>query len=622
MRCLVNHFHKFTINNISKKLNKINLKVSLSHQKPLAQASLRVPNLSLLSHYRFKRRFVKIFPNGTIQGGYARMITSLIDFSFIRSLVAHCYSAKGPPCYDPPSLFLLDLFRYVDGYQNMSQFLELVYDEDRGRAYRTYAGISMDHLPSEGTFSNFRIRLGENLYNEIFHVLVDIFHQLEMITFKILAHDGTLYPTWARYKGCTYFCNQCASITVEDVIGKVTDRILYRLNNLSKNNLGSEVRVYTQCPSDRFPEDVKKPKIELFAFRLAFADGELTEEQRNTAILFGVEEELAKQQLCIETIRSNVSSINFEDGSITIRCPKLPKDTDARIGVRRDPKNPDRKQKIFGYNLVLSTSVEIHLKIELPVAVTNIAGNAEEGSQLIQNKDQIHSHHSCEVNIDIADSKYDITTNYNYIRGKGSIPIIDYNPRNEDLSKQALRNRGYDQKGWPFAPCGLLTRPNGFDQKHQRLTFCCFKNCLKLKHKALQDLQSHYNIAQCHHIHNHTGYAKHMYIKDHPRLINEIPRGSKRYNSFKKMRPASERSNSTMKEDLKILDKPRVLNRPRANILAQIAAIVLLLKRAFSFIVRITNQIRKLYKTNDPALKEKLRPPFIPKSIRNIIQLE
>jgi hypothetical protein len=22
-----------------------------------------------------------------------------------------------------------------------------------------------------------------------------------MITFKILAHDGTLYPTWARYKG-------------------------------------------------------------------------------------------------------------------------------------------------------------------------------------------------------------------------------------------------------------------------------------------------------------------------------------------------------------------------------------------------------------------------------------
>jgi len=183
---------------------------------------------------------------------------------------------------------------------------------------------------------------------------------------------------------------------------------------LSNNNLGSEVRVYTKCPSDRFPEDVKKPKIELFAlrgvgpygpeaFRLAFSNGELPEEQKNTAILFGVDEELAKQHLCIQTIRSNVFNINPDDGSVTIRCPKLPKDTDARIGVRRDPKNPDRKQKIFGYNLVLSTSVELHLKIELPVAVTNIAGNAEEGSQIINNKEQIHNHHKARVKIDIAD---------------------------------------------------------------------------------------------------------------------------------------------------------------------------------------------------------------------------
>jgi len=621
---MVSHFKKFTINNVSKKLNKINFKISVSHQKPC-------PTLSLLSFYRFKKRFVKVLPNGSVQGGYAKMITSLIDFSFIRSLVAHRYSPFGPPCYDPPSLFLIDLFRYIDGHQHMSQFLKVLHDKDRGRAYRIYAGISMDHIPCEGTFSYFRLHLGESLYNEIFHVLVDIFHQLEMITFKILAHDGTLYPTWARYKGCTYFCDQCASITVEDVIGKVKNRILYRpvvdhnrvnLNNLSKNNLGSESRVYTECPSDRFPEDVKKPKIELFAFRLAFADGEISEEQKNTAKLFRVKEDLDKQHLCIQTIRSNLFYINPYDASITIRCPKLPKDTDARIGVRRDPKNPDKKQKIFGYNLVLSTSVEVHLKIELPVAVTNIAGNAEEGSQIINNKEQVHAHHNCQVKADIADAKYDIISNYQYIRDKGSIPIIDYNRRNENLSKQTLLNRGYDQKGWPFAPCGLLTRPNGFDKKHYRLTFCCFKQCLNLKYKAMEDLQSRYDIATCPYIQNKTGYAKHMYVKEHPRLINEIPRGSKRYNTIKNMRSASERSNSTMKEDLKILDKPRVLGGPRANILAQMAAIALLLKRAFSFIIRITNQFRKLHQTNDPAIKERLQPPFIPKSIRNVIQME
>ena len=149
--------------------------------------------MSLLSNYEFKKRFVNILPNGDIQGGYAKMIISLIDFSFIRSLVADCYSPYGPPCYDPPSLFLIDLFRYLDGYQNMSQFLKLLRDKDRGRAYRKYAGISMDDIPCEGTFSNFRAKLGENLYNEIFHVMVTIFHQLEMISFQILAHDGTLY---------------------------------------------------------------------------------------------------------------------------------------------------------------------------------------------------------------------------------------------------------------------------------------------------------------------------------------------------------------------------------------------------------------------------------------------
>ncbi len=618
---MVNPFKKFTVANISKKLNQINLKISLSHQMPF-------PNLSLLSHYEFKKRFVNIMPNGDIQGGYAKMITSLIDFSFIRSLVAHRYSIKGPPCYDPPSLFLIDLFRYLDGYQNMSQFLVLLRDKDRGRAYRKYAGISMENIPCEGTFSNFRARLEENLNNEIFHVLVGIFHQLEMISFEILAHDGTLYPTWARYKGCTYFCDQCHAITVPDIIDKVKNRILYRLNNLADNNLGSEIRVHAPCPSHRFPEkdkngkEIKRPRIELFACRLAFADGELSEEQKNTAIFFGVEDELRKQNLCIQTIRSDVSTINFEDGSVTISCPKLPKDIDARIGVRRDPKNPNKKEKVFGYNLVLSTSVEGHLKIELPVAVTNIAGNAEEGSQIIQNKEQVHNHHLANVKIDIADAKYDITSNYQYIRAKGSIPIIDYNRRRENLSKTAILKRGYDQNGWPFAPCGLLARPNGFDQKHQRLTFCCFKQCMKLRQTALKDLQNRYVISQCPHIYNRNGFAKHMSVKDHPRLVNEIPRGSKRYNTIKKMRSASERANSTIKEDIKILEKPRVIQGFRANILAQMAAIVLLLKRAFSFIVRVTGRFRKSRETYDPNIKEKLKPPSIPKSIHNIIQLE
>ncbi|MCP4140347.1 MAG: hypothetical protein GY755_08680 [Chloroflexi bacterium] len=154
------------------------------------------------------------------------------------------------------------------------------------------------------------------------------------------------------------------------------------------------------------------------------------------------------------------------------------------------------------------------------------------------------------------------------------------------------------------------------------MTFCCFKHCLNLRAATLKNVQEKYDIALCPHMQNRTGFSKHMYVKEHPRLINEIPRGSKRYNLIKKIRSASERANSTMKEDLKILEKPRILNAQRAAILAQMAAIVLLLHRAFKFVVKTTILFTKLHQTNDPAIKEKLKSPRIPKSILNLIQLE
>ncbi|MBU0486199.1 MAG: hypothetical protein KKB30_16970, partial [Proteobacteria bacterium] len=555
----MNALHKFTIGNIAKKLTKINENVSALNKKPF-------PKFKLLSQYIFRKQFVYIDPKGDAQGGYACMITSLIDFSFVRSLAADAYSIFGPACYDPATLFLLDLFRHVDGYPDMNAFLTVLRDEKRGSEYRRFTGIN-SNIPSEGTFSNFRKRIGEKRYNDIFHVLVGIFHDLEMINFKILSHDGTLYHSWARYKGCTFFCHECSLITVPDVTEKVRKRILYRLANMPKNSLGSDIRVYAECPSDRFPKDVEKPKIELFSFRLAFSDGEPSQEQINTALLFGVKDELDRQQLCIQTISSYLTEIDL-DGAMTMICPKLPKDTDARIGVRRHPLYPDKKEKIFGYNAIISTSVEPQLGIELPVAVSNIAGNAEEGRYLVINKEQIIEYHGCKTVVDLADSKYDIINNYNYIRNQGAIPIIDYNRRNEKLTKDDLLKRGYDHQGTPFAPCGLLTIPNGFDQKRQRLTFCCFKQCRKLTSKALEELNSIYHLATCPYTQNGAGYTKHMYVNEHPRLTNAIPRGTKKYQRLKQYRSASERINSAAKEDTPILRKPRVLNGQRAAILS------------------------------------------------------
>ena len=110
-----------------------------------------------------------------------------------------------------------------------------------------------------------------------------------------------------------------------------------------------------------------------------------------------------------------------------------------------------------------------------------------------------------------------------------------------------------------------------------------------------------------------------MYVKEHPRLVNEIPRGSKRYKQIKKMRSASERANSTLKEDIKILDRPRVMNLGRANILSHMAAIVLLLVRGFSFVVKTTCKL-KLLQLGKMAIKDLL--PHIPKSLLRLLQIQ
>jgi len=84
-------FDKFNINSVSKKLNGINPKILTANDVPFP-----CHGHALLSSYSFDKRFVKILPNGDVQGGFSKMIISLVDFSFIRPLCASCYSIKSP----------------------------------------------------------------------------------------------------------------------------------------------------------------------------------------------------------------------------------------------------------------------------------------------------------------------------------------------------------------------------------------------------------------------------------------------------------------------------------------------------------------------------------------------
>jgi hypothetical protein len=65
-----------------------------------------------------------------------------------------------------------------------------------------------------------------------------------------------------------------------------------------------------------------------------------------------------------------------------------------------------------------------------------------------------------------------------------------------------------------------------------------------------------------------------------------------------------------------------VYNKVRADILVQIATIVLLLYRWFAFIIKISVLFMKYRETQDPDIAKKLQPFEVPKAIRNIIQRE
>jgi hypothetical protein len=197
-----------------------------------------------------------------------------------------------------------------------------------------------------------------------------------------------------------------------------------------------------------------------------------------------------------------------------------------------------------------------------------------------------------------------------------AIPLIDYNPRNEKLTREALLERGYDRNGWPFVPhCHLPARPIGFDPADKRLSFACFKTCLKSKDPAIVEL-----FRSCPHRINRLGFATHVSIAQHPRLILEIPRGSERYRQLHTLRSASERTNSTLKDDNAILANPPVRSLRRAAVVSLMAVITTLLERVAKFVLDVTVKQRKAHTTSDKHWFDQLSPPEIPSHLAPLVR--
>ncbi|MFQ5868237.1 MAG: transposase, partial [bacterium] len=466
-------------------------------------------------------------------------------------------------------------------------------------------------------FTNFKEQVGPEKFDDIFHLLVEVVKRVGLVSGKILSYDGTLFPTFANYKGCNYACKSCRSIPLkEDFLKSLRYRIINSLNHPSKISLGKERRSFAICPRDDLPSCVKK-RPTFAALSFCFIPKEEEQRQSELAYILGLEKRLSQQGLYLKLLSSCISKIDLtkDEPLIYVNCPRVPADLEAKIGYRRSNHNPNRKVKVFGYQAMITTNIELEIGLELPVGCKVTSADKLDGSYLIPEREKLIQNHGFLPYLDIADSGFDIEKNFHRIRSTSSIPVIDYNKRGERTDIETLKMRGYDDRGIPFAPCLALCKSNGYDEKKKRLSFVCRKQCLTSPRAVPNPVEA------CKYLSNECGYSTHVSIKAHPRLICEVPRCSDRWKKIRNLRSASERSNGTTKSsDLDILESPRIYGLAMASIEATMACITTLLKRMMRFVIGITVNLMRYLKTWKRSYKNKLAAPNVPTFILSLIQ--
>jgi hypothetical protein len=308
-------------------------------------------------------------------------------------------------------------------------------------------------------------------------------------------------------------------------------------------------------------------------------------------------------------------NLTKDEPLIYVNCPRMPADLEAKIGYKRSNRNPRKKVKVFGYQAMITTNIEVEIGLELPVGCTTSPGDELDGSYLIPEREKLIKEHKILPYFDIRDCGFDIKKNFDHVRSTSSIPIIDYNKRGEKTDIKSLQKRGYDDKGTPFAPCRVLCKANGYDKKKKRVSFVCQKECFT------SPLAVPNPIETCKYLGTECGYSTHMSIKAHPRLVSDIPRGSDHWKKIRNLRSASERSNGTCKSsDLDILESPRIYGLNMASIEATMACITILLKRVMRFVIEITLNLMRYLKTWNKSYKKKLAATKVTTFILSLIQ--
>lgn len=344
----------------------------------------------------------------------------------------------------------------------------------------------------------------------------------------------------------------------------------------------------------------KKPKtVLLFHLRLYYPLRGLPRpdapDGREVLRPLGLEVELA-EDIFLEVVRCHVVRQGDE---LHISCPRVPTDTGARLGVHLSPRTGE-KEYVFGRDVVITSNVEVRLGgLTLPVALSLYPANINEGEVFIEHNGQTEQHDFPE-RVRVLDGAYDNEPNYAHLRAKGCLPVVDYNPRRENLSLEALRTRGYNEQGWPYADCGrLMPLLEPMAQAGEAVHAC--------HHQCLQDGAGESQSA-CPHLSNPLGQVKCMAIVDHPRLVAEIIRGTPEREKAEGLCSPSESINSYA-QHCTGLKAPRVRGDEAFFAQTHLSLLGLLLRKVVDFIADMTDLLRCIPTGQERLVEPPLQSP-------------
>jgi hypothetical protein len=327
------------------------------HQHTLEAFTLPFPKAPdrRLSHDEFRPRPIEFTAEGEVEGGLSWLIGSTIDLRFTRALLAPYSSTEGGHCYDPASSCFLEVASWVDGYPDYARFCADVRQQEKGRRYRELAGLH-EAMPGEDDLSHFRRRVGAEAIEAALAVFVGLFRVFGLIRGELLATDGQLEPSYARFKGGAYFCQACRQLPLDEASQQ----------ELCRQLQAGAKRLEIRCP---FPEVVQKvlrapttqgkprePMMALLEIEYLPADSSKTAgPQQLSARLSRPTDQLPPLRLQWSHLTKGPQGELWGSG------PKVPSDLEAKVGYHLDNKAPHQTARVFGYLQQKTTNIDIEL---------------------------------------------------------------------------------------------------------------------------------------------------------------------------------------------------------------------------------------------------------------------